>query len=211
MFSYSASGPMTIYFIDEGVVELEAMSGVPLAPLYAALKCDTTNLTDMAHSTAEGAFMSVDQTIISIQGSGSFSGNFDPFQNPWNLVVIAPSTSAVPPSLTLTYGPIESAFTMAETTSFPTVAVESSTTILTFSAVSEVPFMQTYGWLVGGVIVVILALVAVWFTLKTRTTHHPKQATLTQYVKPIPTTCVKCGAELPPASTFCNKCGAKQE
>jgi hypothetical protein len=55
----------------------------------------------------------------------------------------------------------------------------------------------------------ILALLTAYVTLKPRTTHGPKQATLNQFAK-APSPCIKCGAALPPASGFCSKCGTKQ-
>ncbi len=59
------------------------------------------------------------------------------------------------------------------------------------------------------VVIGIFTLLTVWVVLKPRITHRPRQATLSQFVK-VPSSCIKCGADLPPASAFCNKCGTKQ-
>lgn len=172
-FSYVASGSMTIYLIDEGVVEFAALAGIPLAPLYAALRCDTADLTEMAHTTAATEFMNAQSVIISIESmgqpvSGSFSGQFDSFQNPWNLVVIAPlsNTNA---SLVLTYGPIVSVSSTPQTISFPLESVITSTTTVTLSTVLAVPFMQTYGgWIIAAIVAVCLIVAVIWLVLRRR-------------------------------------------
>lgn len=59
------------------------------------------------------------------------------------------------------------------------------------------------------VVIGIFTLLTVWVILKPRITHRPRQATLSQFAI-APSSCINCGAALPPASEFCNKCGTKQ-
>lgn len=59
------------------------------------------------------------------------------------------------------------------------------------------------------VVIGIFTLLTAWVVLKPRIAHGPRQATLSQFVK-TQSSCIKCGAELPPASKFCNKCGTEQ-
>jgi hypothetical protein len=83
------------------------------------------------------------------------------------------------------------------------------------SSTSLVPASATLGLTDGSfttlavMVIGILALLTAYVTLKPRTTHGPKQATLNQFAK-VPSPCIKCGAALAPASGFCNKCGTKQ-
>jgi ribosomal protein L40E len=73
----------------------------------------------------------------------------------------------------------------------------------------EISLTQGYGDWIGAVLIGALIIAGLFFALRKRTTHRPKQATITQFVK-APSSCIKCGAELPPASDFCNKCGTRQ-
>lgn len=86
-------------------------------------------------------------------------------------------------------------------------STESSTSIVPESA----PLRLTDGSFtpLAAIVIGILVLLTVYVILKPRTAHGPKHATLSRFVKAL-TSCIKCGAELPPASEFCNKSGTKQ-
>ncbi|MGP8070491.1 MAG: hypothetical protein ACLP5V_11435 [Candidatus Bathyarchaeia archaeon] len=81
----------------------------------------------------------------------------------------------------------------------------------TESSTSLVPVSATLGLTDGSftmlavVVIGILALLTAYVTLKPRTTHGPKQATLSQSAQ-APSPCIKFGAAIPLASEFCNKC-----
>jgi ribosomal protein L40E len=146
---------------------------------------------------------------FNITGSGSFSVNLDTSQNPYGIFVIAPLTNT-PPVATETVSPVSGVYTGTATALIPEASTAPLTRTLTFATTLQVPFMQTYGGWVVAAIIGVLVIVVLFFALqKRRTTHRPKQATLSQFVN-VPTSCIKCGAALPPASEFCNKCGTKQ-
>ena len=109
--------------------------------------------------------------------------------------------------------PAQSIYSMQETSIVP--YSQTLTSSVTESSTSLVPASAALGLtdgsftLVAGLVIGILAILMTYLILKPGITHRPKQATLSQFVK-VPTTCVNCGAALPPVSDFCNKCGTKQ-
>lgn len=109
--------------------------------------------------------------------------------------------------------------------SSPTVSYSyTATSFVAVSSTSLVPASDALGLsqevfaTLAYVVIGSLALLVVFVfpfrlayaSLKSTPSYSPEQMTTTQFVKAQPS-CIKCGAELPPASEFCNKCGAKQE
>jgi hypothetical protein len=154
---------MTLYFIDQGVIELSFMGGVvwPI-PLFT---CDTESLTQMARASVFG------DGIVSISSQSALSGNFDesldPIQNPWMLALVAPIFDANP-SLTLTYGPVVSKFVVTATASIPVTSTGTGATTLTLVTTLELPFMHTYGSWLAIPIIAALVIVIIWLGLKLR-------------------------------------------
>ena len=91
------------------------------------------------------------------------------------------------------------------------------TSSVTQSSTSIVPASAALGLTDGsysGLALVVfgtLAVLAGWVIFNPiMDMGQPKQATLTQFTS-VPTSCIKCDAEIPPASAFCDRCGAKQD
>jgi len=153
---------MTLYFISQGEIELSYVGGGQLWPI-PVINCDTTTLAGLAQSGTYIGFSTAG--IISISASnasGSFEEHLEPMQNPWSLVVVAP-TSAINPTLTLTYGPIMSEFEVTTMILLPSSFTPMTvTTTLAFLTTVEVPFTQTYGsWIVAVILAVVIS-VGMW-------------------------------------------------
>jgi ribosomal protein L40E/Tfp pilus assembly protein PilV len=90
--------------------------------------------------------------------------------------------------------------------------VTSSTTESSTSLVPAYSSVGLSGAAFGALSIVVIGVLVfctAWILLRETIHHKPKQATLSQFMKATPS-CIKCGAQLPPASEFCNKCGTKQ-
>ena len=106
---------------------------------------------------------------------------------------------------------------------------QTATSSITESSTSIVPAYSSVG-LTGAafgtlsiLVIGILALVTGWFALKSKISHRPKQATMSQFMK-VDTDatrlstktaegkrlCIECGNELHPNLKFCDSCGTKQ-
>lgn len=105
---------------------------------------------------------------------------------------------------------VDSTYEAQDTATIP--YSQTLTSSVTKSSTSLVPASAALGLTDGSftvlavVVIGVLALLTAYAALKPRTTHGPTQATPSQFVK-APTSCIKCGAELPPASTFCKSVG----
>jgi ribosomal protein L40E len=99
-------------------------------------------------------------------------------------------------------------YQVQETATVPYAATESSTSFM--PAVAALGLTDGLFIALAVLVIGILALLTGYIILKSSTHHKPKQATLSQFVQ-APTSCIKCGAPLPPASEFCNKCGTRQQ
>jgi len=114
---------------------------------------------------------------------------------------------ALQPSLT-TYE-AQRTSTVPETQTATSSVTESSTSIVPASAALGLQDGSFSGlaFLVFGA----LAVLAAWIIFNPiMDMGQTKQATKPQPTE-VPTSCIKCGAEIPPASAFCDRCGAKQE
>lgn len=200
---YSVNGPMTLFIFSAGQNPFAVIS--ILLSAYASSACNAANnapyVTDYPH-------YSWDISAASYPATGSFDVNLPPKDNPYFYGMLCPLSDSSP-TATLSISPLLGVYANTATSTIPTTLLKTSVTTLTFRSTLEVPFMQTYGSWMAVVIVGALVVAVLFFALRRTRTHRPRQASLSQFVK-APSSCIKCGAELPPASTFCNKCGAKQ-
>ncbi len=101
--TYSASGPMTLYFIPNGQIEMMNAFGGAQAWPNTLQGCDTK---DLAQNAQIAAASSGTTGSFTLSGSGTITEqNLEPLQNPWLLVVIAPISDSNP-SLKLSVGPV---------------------------------------------------------------------------------------------------------
>lgn len=125
-----------------------------------------------------------------------------------------------PPYVSVYYSSITLMNTLQSTYEIPTTAVipysQTQTTSTTQSSTSLVPASSTLGLTDGSfsglalVVFGILAVLAAWVIFNPiMDMGQTRQTKLTQFTKS-PSTCIKCGAGLLPASAFCDRCGAKQ-
>ena len=125
---------------------------------------------------------------------------------PASCVSIATWSVALQPSLT-TYEP-QSTLTVPEAETVTSSVTESSTSVVPASAALGL----TDGSFSGLALLVFgtLSVLSAWVIFNPIMDMGQDKATPTQFTK-VPTVCIKCGAEIPPASAFCDRCGAKQE
>ena len=174
----------------------------------AAFASSSCNAANNSPSVSGYPHYSWDISAASYPATGSFNAYLPSNDNPY-LYGILTSESGYP-TATVTLSPLSGVFTSTVTSTIPIALSTIGMTTLTFVSTLEIAFTQTYGgWIVAAIVVVLVIAVLFFALRKRRTTHGPQQATLSQFVK-APTSCIKCGAELPPASDFCNKCGTKQ-
>jgi len=109
--------------------------------------------------------------------------------------------------------------TLESTSETPTTTVipysQTGTTSTTQTSTSLVPVFSALGLTDGSfrslalVVFGALAVLSAWVIFNPIMDMGQEQETQTQFTK-APTVCIKCGAEIPPASAFCDRCGAKQ-
>jgi len=126
---------------------------------------------------------------------------------PATCVSVVTWSVALQPSLT-TYE-THSTSTVSETQTVRSSVTESSTSIVPAYLAAGLKGDSFSG--LAFVVFGALAVLAAWVIFNPiMDMGQPKQPTPTQFAE-APTSCIKCGAEIPPASAFCDRCGAKQE
>lgn len=149
-FEYSASGPMTLYVMDEAT-----MNSWLTFSSFLTSQCEPLGGNWIRYRLGSAYPL-----------QGSFDLNLP--SNYYAVVFAAPSTT-INPTAMATVSPVAYAQVTSMTSTTSMIYVISGTTTLTFSTVLEVPFMQTYGsWIVTAIAILAIAALIVWLTLKRR-------------------------------------------
>ena len=212
-FEYSVGGPMALYILS-GQFTLTTLAGMLAEP-----DCSTPFL-------AYVDWPSYVQQISanSYPTSGSLNLTLPAASNPYSYAMVAP-LSDVFPTATLTISPIYGTYTSITTSAIEATWMASSSTTFTLlstfasATVLQVPFTQTYGgWIIGIIGIVVAISVFTFHSLRRRkggrtgsevtseeTTAQPSEASVDRQF------CTQCGLELRVGSRFCSRCGSKQE
>jgi hypothetical protein len=196
VIGYSTNGPMSLY----------ALSIMNTAAALNSVYEIYPNACNVPVPSSSSNYLIGQISASSYPTSGTFSVTLP--QGGYTFVMVA-ALSNQNPTATLTNGYVTQSGLNVTTGTESISSTITGVTTFTFSTQLEVAFTQTYGsWIVAAIVISVIVLLAVYLTMRLRM-HNPVQATLSQFTK-TPTSCIKCGAELTPASEFCNKCGTKQ-
>jgi len=210
-FEYSVSGPMTLYILS-GQLSPTALAGALGEPDCYNPELAYMNWPSYIQQISAGSY----------PASGSLDLNLPTGSNPYMYAMVAPMSDGSPTAI-LTISPIWGTYTSTTTSTIAATSTTSSSTTLTFLStltsvsVLEMPFTQTYGgWIIG-----IISVIAIAVTLYSRrrsksgltTEVTSEEGTTTQASEPDVERqfCTQCGLELPAGSRFCTRCGSRQE
>jgi len=212
-FEYSVGDPMTLYILS-GQFTPAALAGILEEPDCYTPYLAYVDWPSYVQQISAGSYPT----------SGSLNLTLPTASNPYTYVMVAPLSEGSP-TATLTISPIYGTYTNITTSTIAATSATTSSTTLTFlttlASVTtlEVPFTQTYGgWVIG-----IIGVVAIAVTLNSRRRSNRGRRTDIQVTSDDGTTaqpseasaekqfCTQCGLELPEGSRFCIRCGSKQE
>jgi len=146
---YSTSGPLTLYVLNWSSAVQWMSSSLAFVSLCAP-----------------AASILYQERILAISGinypvSGRFNIDLPSSGNPYVIYLTGQSSNL---AVTLTISPVLVAQTTTATASIPKTITTSATTTLTFATTLEVPFIQTYGYLIVAAVVAVLLLGLLFFT-----------------------------------------------